>query len=142
MAINRNRGCTIRFHPSGFRVIMYKDTPGEYINERGEPMAEKLAEQAGFDVKMLRKERMKRQRMAEYKAKVEAEFATEQEDVETLLSAPESGLTVKHVGKGKYAIVDDEGVRLTKKPLTKAEAEVLINDLKDQTGGDDHGPSA
>lgn len=142
MAINRNRGCTIRFHPSGFRVIMYKDAPGEYLDERGGPMTEKVAEQAGFDVKSLRRERMKRKRMDEYKAKVEAEFATEQEDVETLLSVPESGLTVKHVGKGKYAIVDDAGTRLTQKPLGKAEAEVLINDLRDQSGGQDDGTQA
>jgi len=116
---------------------MYKDAPGEYVDERGEGMLEKLAEQAGFDSVALRKEKMKRARLVEYQAKVEAEFATEQEDVESLLSVPDAGLAVKHIGKGKYAIIDEVGVRLTKKPLTKEEAETLINDLK--AGGQDNG---
>lgn len=138
--INRNRGCSIRFHPSGFRVIMYKDAPGEYMDERGASLSEKLAGEAGFDVATLRKERVKRQRMAEAQARIEQEFATEQDDVEALLSVPESGLTVKHIGKGKYAIMDEEGNRLTKKPLTKAEAQTLMDDLK--SGGQDDGTSA
>lgn len=140
MGIDRDRGCTIRFHPSGFRVAMYKDAPGEYLDERGEPLSEKIAEQAGYDVHSLARERAKKRRLEQYKARVEEEFATEQEDVETLLSVPESGLEVKHIGKGKYAIMDDAGNRLTKKPLTKAEAETLINDLK--TGGQQDGTSS
>lgn len=137
MGIDRNRGCTIRFHPSGFRVVMYKDAPGVYFNERGEPANERLAAQAGFDVPVLRKAKLKQERMAQYKAKVEEEFATEQDEVENLLSAPEEGLAVKHIGKGKYAIVDADGERLTQKPLTKAEAQTLMDDLK--AGGQDDG---
>lgn len=141
MAIDRARGCTIRFHPAGFRIVMYKDTPGVYFNERGEPANEKLAGQAGFDVAVLRKEKLKRERMAQYQAKVEAEFATEQDDVENLLSAPEDGLTVKHIGKGKYAIFDADGERLTKKPLTKAESQNLMDDLKPRGDEDDGSPT-
>lgn len=138
--VDLNRGCTIRIHPHGFRVIMYKDAPGKYLSEAGDPLSSKLAGEAGFDVETLERERRKQERMAEYQAKVEAEFATEQENIETLLSAPTEGLHVKHIGKGKYAILDGEGERLTKNPLTKGEAEVLIKDL--QSGGSDHGTSA
>jgi hypothetical protein len=138
--IDRDRGCTIRFHPSGFRVIMYDDAPGEYLSEKGDPMPESVAAKAGFDIEGLAKERRKLQRLAEYKAKVEEEFATEESDVEALLSVPGSGLEVKHIGAGKYAIMDEDGQRLTQKPLTRQEAETLINDLK--AGGSDDGEAS
>lgn len=135
--IDRNRGCTIRLHPSGFRVVMYQDAPGEYVDERGTEVTERVAEQAGYDVATLRRERLKRARLAEKRAEVEREFSTEQEDVEKLLSAPQQGLAVKHVGKGKYAIIGEDGQRMTKKPLTKAEAETLMEDLRKAGGQDD-----
>jgi hypothetical protein len=43
MAINRNRGCAIRLHPSGMRVVMYYDAPGEYFDERGEQLKPEVA---------------------------------------------------------------------------------------------------
>lgn len=135
--IDRGRGCTIRFHGSGFRVVMYKDAPGVYYDERGGEVSEKIAAQAGFDVEALRREKLKRRRLAEYQAQVEAEFSTEQEDTERLLSVPSEGLQVKHVGGGRYAILGDDGERLTQKPLSKEEAQILIDDLK--SGGQDDG---
>lgn len=137
--IDRNRGCTIKMHASGFRVVMYKDAPGHYYDERGEAVAERMAEQAGFDVEGLRRERIKKERLAAYQAQVEAEFATEEEDTERLLSQDAAGLRVKHIGGGKYAILDSEGSRLTQKPLTKDEAQTLLEDI---AGGQEDGSSS
>jgi hypothetical protein len=141
-AIDRNRGCIIRFHPSGFRVVMYVDAPGEYFSESGNPMSEKLAGEAGFEVKELEHQRRKNARLAQYKAQVEEEFATQQEEVEAVLSAEAGTLQVKHIGGGKYAILDESGTRLTTKPLSKAEAETLIADFKIAEGGSYHGASS
>lgn len=138
--INRSRGCTIKMHSSGFRVVMYKDDPGVYYDERGEEIADTFAKQAGFDVEDLGRQRRKKQRLAHYQAQVEEEFATDQEDTERLLSTNAAGLEVKHVGGGKYAILDGEGDRLTKKPLTKDEAQQLIEDM--QNGGEDDGSTS
>lgn len=137
--VDLDRGCTIRIHPSGFRVIMYKDAPGEYLGERGEPMTEAIAAQAGFDVDALGRERAKKKRLDEYRAKVEQEFADGQEELEALTAMSPEGLQVKHIGKGKYGILDEAGNRVTKNPLTKAEAEALIRDM---SGGADHGSSS
>lgn len=137
--INRDRGCTIRLHPAGFRVVMYKDDPGVYLSERAEPLSDKVAEAAGFDIAGLDRERRKRARLAEYKAQVEAEFATQEEDLERVMSVPTEGLHVKHIGGGKYAILNSEGTRVTQNPLTKEDAQELINDM---TGGQEDGEAS
>lgn len=139
-AIDRARGCSIRIHSAGFRVVMYKDAPGVFYDERGQKVSEAVAAQAGFDTETLGRERQKQERMAEFRKQVEAEFATEQEDTEKLLSMPSEGLHVKHIGGGKYAIMDDDGNRLTQKPLTKDEAHTLIEDL--QNGGSNDGTTS
>jgi hypothetical protein len=127
--IQASRGCRIRFHPSGYRVVMYYDSPGQFFNESGKPVGEEVAAQAGYDVEELGRERKKRERIEELRRKAEAEFATVEQKVEKELSASSTGgMVVKHVGGGKYAVFDSEGVRLTKRGLTKEEAELLASD--------------
>lgn len=139
-AIQRSRGCTIRFHPDGFRVFMYKGEPGRWYDERGETVTEKVAQRAGFDVETLQRERAKREKLEQYRQRVEQEFASQEQDVARLLSAQTEGLEVKHIGAGKYAVHDAEGVRLTQRALSKREAEELISDM--QQGGQQDGETA
>lgn len=139
-AIQRSRGCTIRFHPNGFRVFMYKDEPGKWFDERGEEVTDKVAQRAGFDVETLRRERAKREKLEQYRQRVEQEFESKEQDVARLLSARTEGLEVKHIGAGKYAIHDAEGVRLTQRALTKREAEELISDMQQE--GANHGEAS
>lgn len=131
MAIDRNRGCTIRFHPQGFRVVVYKDAPGEFWAENGEPLSPEIARAAGFDVRALLKERTKQQRMAELKAQVEREFASREEALAAEMNDTATGAySVRHIGGGKYAIVDSEGKRLTTEPATKEQCEALLAELE------------
>lgn len=143
-AISRSRGCTIRFHPQGFRVIMYKDTPGEYLDEQGRPLTAKLAKEAGFDTDTLGKEKAKQTKLDKARERIEKEFATEMEKVEKELSGGDGERTVKHIGNGMYAIMDVDGTRMTQDPLNKDQAHALLKDLNaagqgNDSGGQDHG---
>lgn len=134
MSIERSRGAIIRFHPSGFRVVMYKDAPGEYVDERGEKFPVAIAKAAGFNVEKLAKERDKQERMVAFKEKLDRDYASEEERLAAALST-DGELSVKHIGGGQYAIYNGAS-RVTHTALNKTEAEALIEQL---TGDDETG---
>lgn len=134
MSIDRNRGCTIRIHPQGFRVVMYKDAPGEFFSEGGEPFPAEVASAAGFDTEGLGRERLKQQRLAEMKEQIEREYASREEDMARVLSEESpTGLEVKHIGAGKYAVFNKNGERLTQEPMAKGQCQELLRQLDSES---------
>lgn len=127
--IDRNRGCVIRFHPKGMRVVMYYDAPGEYFDERGSPLNIEVAKAAGFDVERLARDRAKQDKLNEYKKRLDKEFQ-EQEDKLAQAMSENSDLEVRHVGGGQYMIYSQDGDEpITKFAMNRAEAETLIEAL-------------
>lgn len=126
--INRDRGVVIKFHPSGFRVFMYKDSPGQWLDEKGNGVNETVAGQAGFAVTDLVREKEKQARMEAARRQIEADYADKEAEIEALAGADPEGLNVKMLSKGKWAIYDGEQ-RLTKNDMTKAEATQLFKDM-------------
>ncbi len=63
-------------------VLMRKDRPGVFYDAHGNQVSEELARQAGFPVERLKREGEKQRRLAEARAKIEAEFAEQQAAIE------------------------------------------------------------
>lgn len=126
--IDRNRGCTIRFHRAGMRVVMYHDSPGEYFDEKGKPLTDEIAKSAGYDVASLKKEREKQDKMKAFRAKLDAEYAAKEDAIAREMG--ESLYKVKHVGGGQYAILSADGERITQHALSRDEAEKLLTELE------------
>jgi hypothetical protein len=65
-----DRGVTQKTHPNGTLIGMYKDAPGVYYSESGEPATEADAEQAGFDVRANRIKRRAAEAFAKAKPRI------------------------------------------------------------------------
>lgn len=127
--VDLNRGVTKRLHPSGFAVCMYKDQPGVYLDASGREVSDEIARSAGFDIDLLARAKAKADKMAEARAKIEAEFAEKEKLIEDEINADAKRYEVRHVAFGKYAIFEgDEAV--TKKSLTKDEAQALLKQME------------
>ena len=120
-----NRGCIIRFHPSGIQIGAYIDDPGTYYTQAGDPIDPQLAKAAGFDIQRDAQEKLKNSRLAEFRAKLEAELTTEEDALATALSAG-GKYDVRHVGADQYALFGVDGVRITPGTMTRTEIELLI----------------
>lgn len=138
MKLDLNRGVVTRFHRSGVKVSMYRDTPGEYYTEDGKRIDARFAREAGFDVERDMREKVKNERLAAYKAQLESEMRSE-EDALAQVASNRSAYDVRHVGAGQYAVFDKEGKRLTRVAMTKADLEMLIGASVD---ADPNDPSA
>ena len=134
-AIDRDRGVTIRTHPAGFRVFIYKDLPGVYLDENGNETKPAIANVAGFDTELLSKQRSMKEKMAKARAEIEEEYALKEADLKNLADADSDGLVAKSEGRGKWAIYDGEQ-RVTKNDMTKAEAEKLLKEMTDSEDED------
>lgn len=126
MNIDLNRGVTIRYHPSGMAVYMYKAEPGVFYNAFAVEVTAKVAAQAGFNTNTLLKERQKRDRIAHAHAAIEREFAGAHESREVLERA---GYKVFHVGLGNHDLVDPEGNKLNPVPLPEEATMRLLDAL-------------
>lgn len=106
-----NRGATMRRHPDGYMVGQYKDEPGTYYNEIGEVVESAVAAEAGFDVALDTIERRKLAKLEEAKARITAEFAAEQERLESeALAESDAALrAAKGEGEGEGAGDDPDG---------------------------------
>lgn len=129
-AINRARGCIIRIHPAGMRVIMYHDSPGVFVDERGESVTQKVAAAAGYDVQRLAKQKRKQEKLHRLQAELDREFS-DQEDAIARAMSSDGKLTVKATGGGQYAIFNND-TRVTTHALNKKEAETLLEQLRDE----------
>ena len=110
--IDRDRGCVLRIHPAGFRVGMYHDAPGEYFNEKGQPVSDEVARRAGFETDMMRKRREKQRRMAEFQRKLDAEFSGVEERFDRAVDGGGEGVFIQYERSGMYSVRTPDG-RLT-----------------------------
>lgn len=125
MGLDLDRGVMIRIHPSGIKIGMYIDEPGDYYTEAGEPIDRELAKAAGFDIEKDAKQKLINRQVTDYKLKLEAEMASEEEALAVALSKT-GEYDVRHVGGGQYALFGEDGVRVTKGTMSKADIELLI----------------
>lgn len=141
MALDLNRGIISKKHAaSGIRVSAYIDNPGEYFDERGEPVAPQIAQQAGFDVEKDAREKLKQERLEAYRKQVEQELADEEENIAQALSGDKHD--VRHIGGGQYAIFDGEE-RLTKVGMSAADVKLMLGiDVNELPGQDESKGSA
>lgn len=125
--IDRKRGCAIRKHRKGFRVVMYYDDPGAYFDETGVPATVELAKEAGFDTDKYAAERVKHLKRKKF-----------ENDLAAGLADDEAGLAVVNKGKlevvagqkpGTFRIVDGNGKAVTKTPMTAEEVAVTFKAL-------------
>ena len=68
------RGPTKRTVVGGGKVSMYKEWPGLFLDNMGNPVPDELARRVGFDVDGLRKKAVVEKRIAEATAKIRKEF--------------------------------------------------------------------
>lgn len=127
-----NRGIMKRSHPLGLDVYMYIDTPGEYMTAHGTPIAEEFAQAAGFPIDSLRREKIKRERMAQAKQAIEAELEVQASVREVV--EEKDGFKVYSIGLGRHAVEDPAGNSLSKEPLTKEQALLLLKALTEKAG--------
>ena len=126
MALDLNRGVLVKFHPvNRMQVAMYIDRPGEYLTETGEAIDAKFAKEAGYDVAKDLRKKVANEKLAAYKAQLDAEMRAE-EDALAQAMTDKSGHDVRHIGGGQYALFDKTGKRLTKVAMTKADIEMLV----------------
>lgn len=125
MEIDLNRGVTIKTHPSGVQLYMYKDTPGVYLTAHGIEAPQKMAKEAGFEVERLRKALVKKERMAAALQAVEQEFSGSEAPHKEV--AAKDGFRVMSIGFGKHDLIDPDDNKINPRPLTKQEAMALLD---------------
>lgn len=127
--IDYNRGLMKRTHiKTGVDVYMYKDDPGVFLNAYGTVVSEQLARECGFETEKLGKEKLKKERMAQAMALIEAELA-EAEPSNRLLVEERLGFKVMDVGKGMHILEDPDGNKLTAAPLPMEAALTLLKQM-------------
>ena len=133
MAVDLDRGVTIKLLPEGKRVCMYKDTPGVYFDGTGEEVSEDEAQLAGFDTKKLDMERQKNHAFAAARAEIEREFALKEQELMRLMTHVLEGheLQIKKDGK-VYRVLDEAGTVVSTRDY---ERKSDIQEILDQAGG-------
>lgn len=130
--IQRNRGCHIRNHRSGIRVIQYLDEPNSYYDGNGKPVTEEVAQQAGYNVDEDRRNKALLQKRRKFERDLVTGEATQDErSIAELIQANESKIEIVPI-KGKqdrFALVDGEGRRITKVPATIEEAKLIYRQI-------------
>lgn len=126
--IDYNRGVTKKIHPKNhIAVFMYKDSPGVFLNAFGTEVDNSLAGECGFDVDKLCKEKLKRERIQQVTAMVEAEM--NQESPSRSIAEEIEGFKVIHIGMERYIVEDPDGNKLTTMPLPLDTASKLLRQL-------------
>lgn len=126
--LNRGVHCT-RDRLTGMYIYMYIDTPGVYLSEHGTPVSEVLAKAAGFDTAKYAKERLRRERSAEFNSKLAAELdMLEHEDDEKVVYTV-GGWKVIEVGAGFASVKDPDGNRVTAAPIPVEAAKGLLDKI-------------
>lgn len=134
-----NRGVCQKFHPSGKIIGYYFDSPGQFFNDRGIEVSDEIAEEAGFDVKALKKEAKKLAKLEAARKKVEAEFAEEvsaieNEDEGRVPEAPEIRSVrpipgASNRGGKNFEVIDGNG-DVVATMLTRDQADEIVAEFK------------
>jgi hypothetical protein len=89
---------------------------------------DEIAQEAGFDVELYAKEKLKRQRMADAKEAIEAELELRTSDSARTLHEG-GGIKVIDTGLGNAIIVAEDGDKITPTPVSHAMAKKLFERL-------------
>lgn len=125
--IDVNRGVTVKIHPSGVRVYMYKDEPGFYLSGQGTPVGEELAKEAGFDVAQLGKKRAIKEKLAEAQSRIIQEMELAQEGRKVVVER--QGFQLVDIGYGRHQVLGPDGILLTPQWLPLEQGQQLFNQL-------------
>jgi hypothetical protein len=126
--IDLDRGVMAMRQPltkGGVYVYMYLDEPGTYLNEHGHKVSEAFAADVGFNTAHWRKELTKRERLAEAKAKIEAELDMISEEIENTLKEV-GGFRIIALANDMAQVKDPDGTVVNHMPIPVADAEVLL----------------
>lgn len=124
-AVDYNRGVTIRMHPRGFDVNMYKDTPGVFYGSNGKAISEQIALEAGFNIKHLLSLKEKQDKLVAVQKAIEEEYGSPIDEI----LATAGGYSAVSIGKGLYTITDEDGNSLATEPMNRESAIALIDSL-------------
>ena len=92
--INPNLGLTQKPLPDGGpRISMVKSKPGVFYDAKGDLCSDEMAEEAGFDVKALKRRKEKNEALAKATAAIEERFKDEMADAAADIEADESPRT-------------------------------------------------
>jgi len=129
--IDYDRGVIIRSHTTtGMDVFMYVDTPGEYLTAHGTPVPDTIAKEAGYDVDILSKEKLKRERKQAAMDAIDKELNNEK-DVSEEVVEEKNGFKVVSIGLGRHHILVPEGNRLSTNVLPLDMALKVMNAMAD-----------
>lgn len=118
----------------GIQVFMYVDEPGVFRNAFGQEVDTALANQAGFDVERLTRERKKREALKAAYAKIEDEMAAS--EVKQEVVKERNGYEMVDIGLGRFHIKDPEGKLLTTTPVSNEIAERLFDQIAPEVSQD------
>lgn len=127
LKVDYDRGIMKRLHPTGVEVYMYMDTPGVYLNAFGTPVADEMADQAGFPVGQFAKDKLKKERMAAALSFIEAELSDGPKVGEPI--DERDGFKLVAVALDGFRVLDPDGNSLTPVPLPQKAAQALFNQL-------------
>lgn len=119
--IDRNRGCMIRHHRSGVRVVMYMDQPGVYYDENGHEVDEGLAKAVGYDVEANRNEGRKQQVRRRFEKLLDQQFS-ESADLVDRIADGDTNIKVTKTANGRFHIYNSDGDKLSKNDMSEEEA--------------------
>ena len=132
--IDKNRALVQRTTAAGISVHEFKDAPGEYFDVNGQPVADHLAEEAGFDIVGGRKEKRRRELYAKKQAEIDAELEREFREIDAKVAAePEAPVTEQYKAEKRgsaYVVLDLRGAEVAN-GLSKREADALVKDFNE-----------
>lgn len=124
--IDYDRGALIKTHPgTGMDVFMYVDDPGKYLNAHGHAVPETIAQESGYDVEKLGKEKLRLERKKNAAALIDAELADDKDLTENVV-AEIDGWQLISLGLGRHNVVDPDGNILNKNHLSVEMGQKLL----------------
>lgn len=129
MKIDLDRGVEIRKDPgTGIQVYMYLSQPGRFYSAHGTEVSTDMAKACGYDVARLLRLRDRQEKMTSAMAEVDAQFADVERTENTIAEA--NGFKIVNIGGGdRCNILDPDGTKLNTRPLSEAEAQVVLSRL-------------
>lgn len=119
----------------GMYIYMYNSQPGTYLNAHGKEIPEALAAEVGFPVDKFRKERIKREKMAQYMSQIEAELEMLSSDGEEVVLHEGNGYKIVAVNEDSANVFTSEGDKLNTTVLPNSAAITLFEKLTGLTVG-------
>lgn len=136
--IDFDRGVVMRSHPTGVTVYMYIDEPGTFRNAFGTEVSDTLAAEAGYDMKSLSKQKLRRERVARAMEAIDADLM--EQGVTKKVVVSRAGFNLVDIGLGRYNVEDPDGHSLNPSPLSKEQGKALFEKIVAPEAGVDPYP--